>query len=73
MLNASRVYLDADNRPAALALAGQAWQLNPLAASSFCHYKSALESSGSSESSQRLADMKIRVASLSDDLVPICP
>jgi len=73
MLAASRVYLEVDKRPAALALAGQAWQLNPLATSSFCHYKSALESTGTSESARRIADMKIRVADLPDDLVPACP
>jgi TolB-like protein len=73
MLAASRVYLEVDKWPAALALADQAWQLNPLAASSFCHYKSALELTDSGESARRLADMKIRVASLSDDLAPTCP
>lgn len=73
MLDASRIYLQIGDRQAALGLANLAWQLNPLAASSVCHYKSVLETAGGEEMGPRLAELELRFSGLPSDLSPVCP
>jgi hypothetical protein len=72
LMAASRAYIDQGRDAEALALAGEAWRLDPLGPEATCEYRLQLEAADAGRSEANLADLNSWLSRLPEQLQPGC-